>query len=413
MNSKFKMFYTWDPSDPPRYHHKVVDGEYFEWLFSMLAGTGVTFLYRCNLAGRAYYPSRIMAPFDHSCAERSNPNPEAALWHRVADMLDVCDPFAEAVRAARWHGVPIWAWFNWNEFQCIRRDWVYLVDPVWYEQPRKYWCTRDGSRFYHGVPAFGDEDVRRRLLGLAQEAASYGVDGLYLSTRSHSWQPCFDTPQCNDNLEPFGFNDCVVEAYRKRHGVDIRYEEYDEKKWLRIKGEQFSTLIHRVGSLLHRQNMQFIVGLVPDRYTLMGMKDTRPSIKQLRLYKDWETWVKEKNVDGICAEQTCPHEHKLTGADIAVFQKTLPTGFPVFTWADTARFVPHGGGPFSLANWDRNSVEEVMKQIEMAEKSGAAGIALHSLYHFTAADTQGESIGGYGILPRREYLEALKKRKIG
>ncbi|MFH1616939.1 MAG: hypothetical protein ABIG61_17875, partial [Planctomycetota bacterium] len=61
MSSEFKMFYTFDPSGPPRYHHKLIDEEYFEWLFSMLEGTGLTFLYRCNLAGRAYYQSKLMA----------------------------------------------------------------------------------------------------------------------------------------------------------------------------------------------------------------------------------------------------------------------------------------------------------------------------------------------------------------
>ena len=91
MAEDFKLFYTWTLSGPARYHRRSVDGEYFEWLFSMLEGTGVTFLYRCNVAGRAYYPSRYMSAFDHTCVDRRNP--EAAAWHGVADVLDNCDPF--------------------------------------------------------------------------------------------------------------------------------------------------------------------------------------------------------------------------------------------------------------------------------------------------------------------------------
>ncbi len=60
----FTIFYPWDPSDPPRYHNAPVDRDYFDWLFSNLAGTGVTFLYRCNLSGRAYYPSKLLQPWD-------------------------------------------------------------------------------------------------------------------------------------------------------------------------------------------------------------------------------------------------------------------------------------------------------------------------------------------------------------
>lgn len=62
-----------------------------------------------------------------------------------------------------------------------------------------------------------------------------------------------------------------------------------------------------------------------------------------------------------------------------------------------------------MANWDRNSVEEVLRQIEMARDAGASGVVLHSFYHFTACDTKGESIGGYGVLPRTEYFDALRK----
>ena len=32
------------------------------------------------------------------------------------------------------------------------------------------------------------------------------------------------------------------------------------------------------------------------------------------------------------------------------------------------------------------------------------------LYHFTGADSGGESIGGYGVLPCTEYFDALRER---
>ena len=403
----FKLFYDWDPSDPPRYHCRVIDADYFEWLFSLLEGTGVTFMYRCNLAGRAYYPSKLMSPFDRNCVESANP--DAAAWYRLADMLEACDPLAEAVKAGRRHKIPVWAWFNWNEFQNVRPNWVYLVDPVWYKEPRQYWCSRDGSRFYHGVPDFGNPAVKERLAGLAGEILNYGVEGMYLSTRSHSWYACFPSPGWNDHLEDFGFNDCVVEAYREQYGADIRYQDYDRELWHRIKGEHFSALISTVGNLLHRAGVKFVAGLVPDRYSLMGMKEIQPGFKHIQLYKDWEKWAAKGWIDGLCAEQTCPHEKKIAGADISLFRQTVPAGFPVYTWADTACFKQRGGGPFSLVNWDRNSVGEVLTQVKTAGEQDAAGIVLHSLYHFTSVDTAGESIGGYGVLPRTEYLDALRK----
>lgn len=417
----FKLFYTFDLGNPACFHHRPIDGKYFDWLFDLLEGTGITFLYRCNWSGRTYYPSRLMKPFDSSCIEQRNPK-AVEMWKPFVTLLETCDPFAEAVRAGKEHGIPVWAWWNWNEFQNVRTNWLYLIDPEWYRQPRKYWCTRDGSRFYHGVPDFGDEEVCQRLTGLARESLEYGVDGLYLSTRSHSWNTCWPSPDWEKGLEPFGFNDSVVDAYRKRHGVDIRYEEYDEEAWLRIKGEHFSGMLSRVGAEVHAHHHPFVLGIESDRYNLMVIHpEQQKRIREcIRLYKDWEQWIKEGSIDGLCAEQTCPHKLVLEGGDITPFQQTLPASVPLYSWADTACWVPKrwDGVPYNLNHWNPHPVEDVLRQIDLAKEKGARGIMLHSLYTFTACDTAGRFIGkepeGYGVLPRTDYLDALREaRKNG
>jgi hypothetical protein len=412
MADNFELFYVYDLTSPGAHHCRTLDATYFDWLFSKLEGTGVTFLYRINIAGRCYYHSKLMAAFDHASVDPQCPQGE--MWHRLADMLDGCDPLAEAVRAARRYNVPIWGWWNWNEWQNVRIGYIDLVDRVWYDKPRKYWCSRDGSRFYCGVPDWGDSEVVDRLLGLTRETLDYGLDGLFLSTRSHSWWACWPTSDWDKHLEPFGFNDSVVSAYRKRYGGDIRYDDYDEEKWLGIKGEQFSALLARVGAMAHQVNRKFIMGIEPDRYSLMvdyARKDVmHPAAPHLRLYKDWETWVAEGSVDGICAEEACHPSKKMTGGDIDPLRQTLTADFPLYTWADTSWYHERGAGPFSMGNWDRLSVEELLEQIDMAEQTGAAGIFLHSIEQFTAWDSQGKSIGGYGVLPRTEYFDALRQR---
>jgi hypothetical protein len=83
---------------------------------------------------------------------------------------------------------------------------------------------------------------------------------------------------------------------------------------------------------------------------------------------------------------------------------------------DTAWFVNRGGGPFSLVNWNRISPEQMLGRIDSARKGGAAGVVLHSLYHYTAADSGGRFVGveseGYGVLPRTEYFDALRKAAV-
>ena len=158
-----------------------------------------------------------------------------------------------------------------------------------------------------------------------------------------------------------------------------------------------------------------MIGIQPDRYNLMVDFDKRPEVtvlaEHLRLYKDWETWVGEGSVDGICAETACPGEQELAGPDLSVFQETLPEGFALYSWLNTAWWVNRGAGPFSLENWACNSPEEILQQIEMAEDAGATGALLHTMYHYTACDTGGRSLQGYGVLPRMEYFEALRQRQ--
>lgn len=407
-----KIFYNWDGTDPSRYHHKAINREYFNWLFSMLAGTGLTFLYRANLAGRTYYHSQLMSAFDHSSVDHRNP--DAQLFHRVADMMDGCDPLAEAVAAARRYGVEIWIWWNWNEFHCVRPQWLFLSDRLWYERPRYYWCSRDGTQFYNGVPDWGNPQVIDRLLGLAKETLNYDVDGMYLSTRSHSLWPGWRSPGWDTRLEPFGFNDSVVDTYHKRYGVDIRYEDYDEEKWLRIKGEQFSTVLAHTGRLIHDAGKKFIVGTDDNRYSMMADFGKPHHVQQpapyLKLYKDWEAWAANGSIDGLCGESSCPTDRKLSIPDITVYRKTLGYNFPLYAWLDTGWWVNGDGRPFSLVNWGRNSVEQVIRQIELAREAQCAGAILHTLYHFTAVDSGGESIGRYGVLPRTEYFDALRQR---
>ena len=250
------------------------------------------------------------------------------------------------------------------------------------------------------------------------ELLGYGIDGLYLSTRSHSWYACFDTPDWDAHLEPFGFTDRVVADYRSRHGADIRYEPYDTEEFYRIKGEHFSEVITRTGNQMHGAGKPFVVGLSPDRYELcVAFGDGKmPGGPHLLLYKDWERWAADGAVDGICAERACPHEVILDAPPLELFRRTLPDGFPLFLWLDNARFINRDFGPFHLGNWDRYSVDEVVDMVSAARQAGARGAFLHSLYHYTSFDSGGESIGGstdgstgYGVLPRREYLEALRR----
>ncbi|MFH0964409.1 MAG: hypothetical protein V2A58_10405 [Planctomycetota bacterium] len=402
MNRDFEVMLTYDFSDNPRHHKKPFDASYFDWMFDEVAEHGpATILYRANLAGRTYYPSKVFSPFDHSCCFRDE-------WHKLADVLDRMDPMRECVRAARERSLPVMIWVNWNEWQCFRQSAVHLVDPVWYANPTKYWASRDRSRFYHGMPVWGDEEVRARLLAMAMELIAYGSDGIYLSTRSHSWQPGYpvgDSRQYKEG-DDFGFDDVVVEEYRRRHGLNIRYQDFDVEEWHRIKGEHFTELLRRTGKLCHDAGQRFIVGTPGDRYsaTITNCHMARSCL----YYKEWEKWVDQGIVDGIASEMCNSYESVVEIGDISEMKKALGKKGKLYPWSipvymDRNCIAP----PFSLVKWRTKKPQEIVRQARMAKDAGAAGIVVHEFYWHLFIDTEGEDIG-FGPLPQRELWKALK-----
>ena len=125
-NHGFELLVNYDLSDPPRSHCRPIERDYFDWVMEAVSANDATILWRTNLAGRAYFHSRHMAAFDHSCVV----GPLADDWHRVADVLEKYDPLEEAVRAARKHGARIFAYMPMNEFVCYRNKGLNLIDPI-------------------------------------------------------------------------------------------------------------------------------------------------------------------------------------------------------------------------------------------------------------------------------------------
>ena len=405
----FQILFNYDWSDPPRYHRRPIDREYFDSIMQDVASVNGTILWRTNLAGRAYFHSRHMAPFEHACvlSERCGD------WHKVAEPLTRLDPLAEAVRAARKHGARIFAYMPMNEWACLRVGDLDLVDPTWWKDPTHFVRSRDQSRFWIGMPCFADPVVRDRVINVIKEACSYGVDGLLLCTRSHSWRPGMSFPSRYDPLvDEFGFEDRVVSDYRDRYGADIRYEDFDVDLWHRLKGEHYTEFLRMLRGALG--DLPIIIRINTDRLRFMGQV-YQSACDSYRLYKDWECWISQNLVDGIALPRTTndPPPEAASIEDFTPFKKTLSPTTPIYTYATLSCSLPAErtfGRPFSSLEYGatgNKSPGTVRRQIELARESGAAGVEIAD-YILLFADTGGKEIGAHGTLPRRELWEALK-----
>lgn len=407
MADRFEVMVTWDPGEI-RYNRAEIDSAYFDWALGQAEGSDVTVLMRANMSGCSYFHSKHLAPLRHEDVE-APPDHEAYLNHRLVEICERLDVLREAARAAKAHGVKIMAWFNLFEWTSIRAGFVQRRDRLWHEHPRKYWCSRDQSRFYHGVPVLGDAEVQERILSIIEELCAYETDGVYISSRTHCWTPGLPIEGAWDTNEPFGFDDSVVRDYLEKYGVHICYEDFDEDKWHRVKGEHLTRMLARIQQTVKEHGQRFVFGCFPHRTILLGDPDRPgPQTRCIQLYKEWEQWADDGLVDGLCRESQCPRTGDLEPPDVEIFKQTLPDGFPLYTWTNTEWFESRGGGPFSCRNWSVKPPETVHRQIELTREAGCAGAVIHSLYPSVFINTQKESHGMRGPVPKPEYWEALE-----
>ena len=410
----FELLINYDLSDPPRYHCRPVERDYFDWVMETVAANDATILWRTNLAGRAYFHGKHMAAFDHSCVV----GPLGDDWHKVADILDKYDPLEEAVRAAHKHGARIFAYMPMNEFVCYRHNALNLIDPVWWEKPRHFVNNRDESRFFMGMPCFGYPAVRERVLNIIEEACDYGVDGLFLCTRSHSWRPGLSGRQTYPRMtDEFGFEQPVVEEYQRRHGVDIRMEEFDNNLWQRMKGDQYTEFLRMLRRRLRPKNLPIIININEERLRFMG-QIYQPGGNAYRLYKDWERWVDEDLVDGIAVpvDRQDPDDGSAHITGISVFRETVGGKVKLYAFSLLTYPNPHPpplsgpARPFAGVAQGASrskSFETVARQTQMAKEAGAQGVHVGGYIHLFV-DSGGRDIGAIGPCPVPEYWEAMR-----
>ena len=157
------------------------------------------------------------------------------------------------------------------------------------------WITVDraGRRRQWGVVSLAYPDARRafveRWISLI---APTRFDGLFVCLRSQS-QPA-------DHADQFGFEDQVRTAFRARHGLDIRRDDFGLEAWCDLRGSYLTTLLGETREALARDGRGLAVGAV--RGDVLG-----PPLGNATL--PWRAWVGDGLIDHIVIDQNssqCP-----------------------------------------------------------------------------------------------------------
>ncbi|MFQ6099419.1 MAG: LamG-like jellyroll fold domain-containing protein, partial [Armatimonadota bacterium] len=172
---------------------------------------------------------------DHQRAPRDKWAPYIREYYDIVDrVFEQMDPIAEAIEVGHTLGLQMYGWLTIYD-EGAPPDVLYADDVPfpWQSKftaahPEYLVVDREGKPQW-GVLEYAYPEARRyKANQIARYLRRYDLDGVFISTRSHS------PPAMHGDR--FGFNEPVVAAYEERFGKDILREGFDREAWRRLRG---------------------------------------------------------------------------------------------------------------------------------------------------------------------------------
>jgi hypothetical protein len=210
------------------------------------------------------------------------------------------------------------------------------------DNPHCQWTARDGKTHFQGLVSYAWPESRAFRVAQAKELLDLGADGIHCSTSAH----CRHLPNVRET-DAYGFEQPVVDEFRKRYGVDIRTAaDFDKEAWHAVKGEFMNQLYRELAAVCRERKKELWIGLQLGPYTQLSA-DPHFSTNVVARYRNlWKPLVDEKIADAfivgdyeICASPT--HAYWTTKA------LDPPPSGDLFAWA-AAQYQPYCRGKTRL-----------------------------------------------------------------
>jgi hypothetical protein len=201
------------------------------------------------------------------------------------------------VRAARERGLKIWMAYGlfdngsgpdvgFSGFPYAAEDRLRVDHPEY--APVNRWGTwRQGGPLELAYPG-----ARKGMVDyLAKYTREGGYDGIAFLTYAENYSQRYD--------DEFGFSPPIVGEFKRRHGVDIRTQEFDRKAWSRLRGEYLTQFFRELRAALGKNGPKVGVcvdGRDPELPTLWGDTGMRTAGT---IHMDVAAWAKEGLVDEV------------------------------------------------------------------------------------------------------------------
>ncbi len=209
-------------------------------------------------------------------------------------------------------------------------------------------------------------ETRKWWLSWVEDILNAGADGVELRVRNHHSPLTWDE---------YGFEQPVVDEYRKRYGVDLNTtNDFDHELWRKLRGEAYTQFYREAKELVSRNGKK--LGL----HISTTMNAPVANMAAMNIHWDWKTWLNEGLADVVTLKEVWP------GTPFAkeVMTMTKKLGIPVV-------FCPYANDLFLDG---RNGLEACANRIALAREACLDGFQFYEC----AAVVRGNPDGGITML---------------
>ena len=152
------------------------------------------------------------------------------------------------------------------------------------DHPEYEVVDRTRKHRHYGILELAYPEARKYLLDSFVEpyVKHYDIDGFCMDTRTECMTPLW--------ADRFGFNEPIVEEYKRRYGVNILESDFDLEAWRSLRGEYLTQFIREVREL---------AGRCDKKLTVLTQRGDHLGFPISNMVIDWRTWVSEGLVDDL------------------------------------------------------------------------------------------------------------------
>ncbi|MEA1952411.1 MAG: hypothetical protein U9N87_13610 [Planctomycetota bacterium] len=323
-----------------------------------------------------------------------------AVHERYRKVMEMYNPPEVFIREGHKRGMKVVIWIDiFDDLYSGYRS--KFID----ENPHCQWTARDGKTYFKGLISYAWPEARAFRLAQVKELLDLGADGIHCSTSAH----CRHLPNVQQD-DFYGFEQPVVDEYKKLHGVDIRTaKDFDKEAWHKIKGQFMNRLYRELAAECHGRGKQFWVSLQLGEHTHMAADPYFGTNVVARYSNLWKELVDEKIADAFIVG-----DYELCSSPANAYWKAKklvpPPQGDLFAWA-AKQYQPYCRGKTKLylfSEWLPGSKQALEHRMAAWAKrvvdNGFDGIDVHEAMNFGVED---------GTLILKRLRDRLDGKKVG